>query len=363
MNNHETYMKIALQNAVAMKGQTYPNPLVGAVIVNDNRIVGIGAHMKAGEPHAEIHAINMAGENAKGGTIYVTLEPCSHHGKTGPCAEAIVKAGISKVIVATLDPNPIVSGRGMKILRDAGIEVTVGVCEDESKKMNEVFNKYIIHRIPFVTVKSAATLDGKISAHTSDSKWITSDTARNDVHKLRNENSAILVGVNTVIKDNPELTTRIPNGRNPVRVILDSTLRIPFDSKVITDNIAETLIFTSENYSSDAKQKLENLGISVFVTSGNKKVNINDTLKILGERFLSSVLVEGGGEVNAAFFENKLVDKVVVYIAPKLIGGKTAPTFFEGVGIEKMSNAIELSEVELIKLGPDFKFTGYPIYQ
>jgi diaminohydroxyphosphoribosylaminopyrimidine deaminase/5-amino-6-(5-phosphoribosylamino)uracil reductase len=356
-------MKIALQNAVAMKGQTYPNPLVGAVIVNDNRIVGIGAHMKAGEPHAEIHAINMAGENAKGGTIYVTLEPCSHHGKTGPCAEAIVKAGISKVIVATLDPNPIVSGRGMKILRDAGIEVTVGVCEDESKKMNEVFNKYIIHRIPFVTVKSAATLDGKISAHTSDSKWITSDTARNDVHKLRNENSAILVGVNTVIKDNPELTTRIPNGRNPVRVILDSTLRIPFDSKVITDNIAETLIFTSENYSSDAKQKLENLGISVFVTSGNKKVNINDTLKILGERFLSSVLVEGGGEVNAAFFENKLVDKVVVYIAPKLIGGKTAPTFFEGVGIEKMSNAIELSEVELIKLGPDFKFTGYPIYQ
>jgi diaminohydroxyphosphoribosylaminopyrimidine deaminase/5-amino-6-(5-phosphoribosylamino)uracil reductase len=345
-----------------MQGQTYPNPLVGAVIVNDNRIVGIGAHMKAGEPHAEIHAINMAGDNVKGGTIYVTLEPCSHHGKTGPCAEAIVKAGISKVIVATLDPNPIVSGKGIKILRDAGIEVAVGVCEDESKKLNEVFNKFIIHRTPFVTVKSAITLDGKISAYTSDSKWITSENARNDVHKLRNVNSAILVGVNTVIKDNPELTTRIPNGRNPVRVILDSTLRIPLDSKVITDKKAKTWVFTSENHSLEMKQKLESLGISVFVTSGDKRVNIKDTLRILGENFLSSVLVEGGGEVNAAFFENKSVDKTVVYIAPKLIGGKTAPTFFEGVGIEKMSEAIELIDIEIVKLGKDYRFTGYPIY-
>jgi diaminohydroxyphosphoribosylaminopyrimidine deaminase/5-amino-6-(5-phosphoribosylamino)uracil reductase len=355
-------MKLAIQNAMSMKGQTNPNPLVGSVIVNENRIVGLGAHMKAGEPHAEIHALNMAGDKAKGGTIYVTLEPCSHHGRTGPCAEAIVRAGISKVVVAALDPNPIVSGRGIKILRDAGIEVTIGVCEEESKAMNEVFNKYIVDRVPFVTLKSATTLDGKISAYTSDSRWITSEEARMDVHQLRHENGAILVGVNTVIKDDPELTTRIPNGRHPVRVILDSTLRTPLNSKVVTDKKAETWIFTSKKYNETIRHQLENNGVSVFVTNGEEKVDLNHTLKILGERFISSLIVEGGGEVNAAFLEKKLVDKVIIYIAPKLIGGKISPTFFEGTGIEKMSEAISLENLNITKLGPDYKFTGYPVY-
>ena len=246
MTNHEFYMDLALQNAQAMRGQTSPNPLVGAVIVKNNEIVGIGAHMKAGEPHAEIHALQMAGEKAKGATAYVTLEPCSHYGRTGPCAVALVEAGVEKVIIATLDPNPLVAGRGVNILRDAGIEVIVGVREAAARKMNEVFNKYIVDKKPFVTLKAAVTLDGKIAAYTGSSKWVTSDAARTDVHHLRSNHEAILVGVNTVLKDDPELTARIPGGKNPIRVILDTRLRTPLDAKVVTDGKAPTWIFTGK---------------------------------------------------------------------------------------------------------------------
>lgn len=363
MTNHEFYMELALKNAQAMKGQTDPNPLVGSVIVNDNRIVGVGAHLKAGEPHAEIHAIRMAGDKAQGGTIYVTLEPCSHHGRTGPCALAIVEAGIKKVIIATLDPNPIVSGRGVKILEEAGIEVVIGICEEASRKMNEVFNKYIVKNTPFVTLKAGITLDGKIATHSSHSKWITSEEARHDVHQLRNEHMAILAGVNTVIADNPELTTRIPNGRNPIRIILDSTLKIPLDRKVITDKLADTWIFTSENFDTEKKSLLESMGISVFPTSGQKHVNPKEVLKILGEKGISSLLIEGGGTINAAFLESKLIDKAIIYIAPKLIGGQHAPTFLEGSGIDKMGDAVELEDTDIIKIGKDFKFVGYPRYK
>ncbi len=261
MTDHSFYMDLALQNAKAMKGQTDPNPLVGSVIVNDNHIVGIGTHLKAGEPHAEIHAIRMAGEKAKGGTIYVTLEPCSHHGRTGPCAVAIKEAGIKKVVIATLDPNPVVSGNGVKILEEASIEVTIGVREEEARKMNEVFNKFIVEKKPFVTLKAGTTLDGKIATHSLDSKWITSAASRQDVHQLRNENMAILVGVNTVIEDDPELTARIPNGRNPIRIILDSTLRIPMDSKVVTDKLAETWVFTSQKADEEKEKLLSSQGI------------------------------------------------------------------------------------------------------
>lgn len=362
MTNHEFYMELALKNASAMKGQTDPNPLVGAVIVNDNRVVGIGAHLKAGEPHAEIHALRMAGEAAKGGTIYVTLEPCSHYGRTGPCAVAIVEAGIKTVVIATLDPNPVVSGNGVKILKDAGIEVIIGVHQEESQKMNEVFNKFIVEKKPFVTLKSGITLDGKIATYASNSKWITSEQSRQDVHLLRNENMAILVGVNTVIKDNPELTARIPNGRNPIRVILDSTLKIPLDSKVVTDNLAETWIFTCQKYDQDKEKTLKSLGMKVFPTNGVEKVEPKDVMEILGEHLISSVLIEGGGTINASFLENKCIDKVILYFAPKLIGGRHAPTFLEGSGIEKMSDAVDLVDTSIIKIGKDFKFIGYPIY-
>lgn len=355
-------MDLALSNAQAMKGQTDPNPLVGSVIVNDNRIVGIGTHLKAGEPHAEIHAIRMAGEKAKGGTIYVTLEPCSHHGRTGPCAVAIVEAGIKKVVIATLDPNPVVSGNGVKILEDAGIEVVVGVRQEKSQKMNEVFNKFIVEKTPFVTLKAGITLDGKIATHSFDSKWITSEEARKDVHHLRNENMGILVGVNTVIKDDPELTTRIPNGRNPIRIVLDSSLRIPLESKLITDKLAETWIFTGENYDIEKRKVLENSGVSVFKTSGRKHVNPAEVLQILGEKLVSSVLIEGGGTINWAFLEKKLIDKVVLYVAPKIIGGHNSPSFLAGAGFDKVRDAVHLSNLSLQQIGSDYKITGYPTY-
>ncbi|MEN2465439.1 bifunctional diaminohydroxyphosphoribosylaminopyrimidine deaminase/5-amino-6-(5-phosphoribosylamino)uracil reductase RibD [Ornithinibacillus sp. JPR2-1] len=363
MSNHEFYMGLAIQNAKAMKGQTDPNPLVGSVIVNDNRIVGVGTHLKAGEPHAEIHALRMAGEKAKGGTIYVTLEPCSHHGRTGPCAEAIVQAGIKRAVIATLDPNPIVAGNGVKLLQDAGIEVIIGVLEQESIQMNEVFNKFIVEKKPFVTLKAGASLDGKVATHTFSSKWITSEEARRDVHQLRSENMAILVGIKTVLTDNPSLTARIPNGRNPVRVIMDSTLKIPMNVNVITDNQAETWIFTSKNHDETKKLQLEERGIRVFVTSGETSVNPKEVVAILGEHLVSSLFLEGGGNIHASFLEHQLVDKVVLYFAPKLVGGKEAPTFLEGTGVVDMQDALDLTNTNIEKIGKDFKFTGYPVYK
>lgn len=356
-------MGLAIQNAKAMKGQTDPNPLVGSVIVNDNRIVGVGTHLKAGEPHAEIHALRMAGEKAKGGTIYVTLEPCSHHGRTGPCAEAIVQAGIKRAVIATLDPNPIVAGNGVKLLQDAGIEVIIGVLEQESIQMNEVFNKFIVEKKPFVTLKAGASLDGKVATHTFSSKWITSEEARRDVHQLRSENMAILVGIKTVLTDNPSLTARIPNGRNPVRVIMDSTLKIPMNVNVITDNQAETWIFTSKNHDETKKLQLEERGIRVFVTSGETSVNPKEVVAILGEHLVSSLFLEGGGNIHASFLEHQLVDKVVLYFAPKLVGGKEAPTFLEGTGVVDMQDALDLTNTNIEKIGKDFKFTGYPVYK
>lgn len=360
MPSHEFYMDLALSNARTMKGQTDPNPLVGSVIVNHNRIVGVGTHLKAGEPHAEIHALRMAGDQARGGTIYVTLEPCSHFGRTGPCAQAIIDAGLKKVVIAALDPNPLVSGNGVKMLEDAGIEVVSGIREQESLKMNEVFNKFITTKRPFVTLKAASTLDGKIATHSLDSKWITSEDARRDVHELRSEHMAILVGVGTVIEDDPELTARIPNGRNPVRVILDSSLRLPLDAKVVVDGAAETWIFTSRTYDRSKKEQLEQAGIRIFETSGETRTDVNDLMRILGENGISSLFIEGGGTVNSAFLENRLIDKVVLYFAPKLVGGSNAPTFLEGRGFELMKDAVDLVDGEFTKIGKDFKFTGYP---
>ncbi|MEJ8767240.1 bifunctional diaminohydroxyphosphoribosylaminopyrimidine deaminase/5-amino-6-(5-phosphoribosylamino)uracil reductase RibD [Oceanobacillus sp. HCA-5259] len=362
MTNHEFYMDLALTNARAMKGQTDPNPLVGSVIVNDNRIVGVGTHLKAGEPHAEIHALRMAGELAHGGTIYVTLEPCSHHGRTGPCAEAIVQAGIKKAVIATLDPNPVVSGSGVKILKDAGVEVITGVREKEARQMNEVFNKYIVEKKPFLTLKAGITLDGKVATHTFDSKWITSEEARVDVHHLRNENMGILAGINTVLEDNPALTTRIPNGRNPVRIVLDSTLKIPLDYQLVTDNEAETWIFTSRAHDETKKKELEQAGVRVFVTNRENTVDPHEVVERLGEEGISSVMIEGGGNIHASFLENQLIDKVVLYIAPKLVGGKDAPTFLEGTGVKLMKDAVELNDAAFIPVGKDLKYIGYPTY-
>ncbi|MFB5763211.1 bifunctional diaminohydroxyphosphoribosylaminopyrimidine deaminase/5-amino-6-(5-phosphoribosylamino)uracil reductase RibD [Paenibacillus medicaginis] len=355
---HETYMRLALDNAKAARGQTRPNPMVGSVIVKDGRIVGIGAHLKPGEPHAEIHALRMAGEHAEGATIYVTLEPCSHHGRTGPCAEAIVRAGIRRVVIAALDPNPLVAGRGVQILKDAGIEVIQGVLEEEAERLNEVFNAYIVSKRPFVTIKSAVTLDGKIATRTASSKWITSGEAREDVHRLRHEHAAILVGVQTILHDDPQLTTRLPDGRNPLRVILDSRLRTPLDARVVTDGEAETWIFTGSAPDEDKQRQFEQAGVKVIPTEG-ERVNLEQVLDILGQHEISSLLVEGGGQVNASFVQQGLADKLVLYVAPKLVGGKDAPTFLEGLGAAVMDEAVSLTRLSVQQVGVDLKIEAY----
>jgi diaminohydroxyphosphoribosylaminopyrimidine deaminase/5-amino-6-(5-phosphoribosylamino)uracil reductase len=355
------YMQVALNIAGAAQGQTNPNPLVGAVIVKEQQIVGLGAHLKAGEPHAEVHALRMAGEKAQGATMYVTLEPCSHYGRTPPCADQVIAAGIQKVFVATLDPNPLVAGSGVQKLLDAGIEVEIGLLQQEAERLNEVFNHFIVQQKPFVTLKTATTLDGKIATVTGESKWITSEEARRDVHLLRHQHDAILVGVQTVIQDDPQLTTRLADGegKHPVRVILDSRLRTPLESKVVNIPEAETWLFTTKQVSAERIGQYEQKGVRVFQTSGTERVDIDEVLHILGREKIASLLVEGGGEVNASFLTGGYVNKVIQYIAPKLIGGHVAPGPFRGEGIHRIDDALQLQDVRLERLGQDIKVIGY----
>ncbi|RXT15521.1 bifunctional diaminohydroxyphosphoribosylaminopyrimidine deaminase/5-amino-6-(5-phosphoribosylamino)uracil reductase RibD [Ammoniphilus sp. CFH 90114] len=361
MNTHDYFMDIALGWARSAKGQTAPNPMVGAVVVKDGEIVGMGAHLKAGEPHAEIHALAMASNKARGATIYVTLEPCSHYGRTPPCAEALIRAGVSRVVVAMLDPNPLVAGRGVQLLEDAGIEVISGIRERESRRLNEVFIKYITTGRPFVTMKTANTLDGKVATEIGSSRWITGEKARIDVHRLRHEYQGILVGVNTVIKDNPVLTTRLPEGgRNPIRIILDSTLRIPLESNIVQDHQAPTWIYTTRAADERKTSQLKEMGVEVFAVSSGGQVDVLDVLSHLGEQQVSSVLVEGGSEVNGSFLKAKAIDKVITYLAPKLVGGRHAPTSFGGEGILQMNEAIQLRDLEVEIIGEDIRIEGYP---
>lgn len=356
------FMQLALQLAKTAKGQTAPNPAVGAVIVKNGEIVGVGTHLKAGEAHAEIHAINMAGKNAEGATLYVTLEPCSHYGKTPPCVEKIIEANIKRVIVGTLDPNPYVAGKGIQKLKNAGIDVLVGVCESEAKEINQDFFHYITTKRPFVTLKTAMTIDGKIATASGESKWITGDESRRDVHRYRHIHDAILVGVGTVLKDNPKLTTRLPEGgKHPIRIILDSHLRIPQDAFVIHDDSAPTWVVTNRH----CNQKQKKLELQRFehvkVIEMDDLRNLHQLLDILGQRGITSLFVEGGAKVNNSFLQAKLIDQFLFYIAPKIFGGSDAPTSFEGKGIERLKDAFELNIESVEKLGNDLKIVAKPI--
>lgn len=350
----EIYMAEALHLAKNGIGRTSPNPMVGAVIVKDGRIIASGWHRKAGTPHAEIHALNMAGELARDATIYVTLEPCAHFGKTGPCADALIKAGLRRVVVAMLDPNPLVSGKGIEKLRTAGLEITLGVLEDEAKKLNKVFCKWVSTGFPFVILKTAMTLDGKIATKDGESKWITGEAARERVHELRDRVDAIFVGIGTVLADNPSLTTRISGGigKNPIRVILDSAAKIPLDAKVLTDKAAKTIVAVSERASRERVREILNTGAEV-VTAGEDRVDLKALLKILGEREITSVLIEGGGEVNFSFAREKLFDRIYAFVAPKILGGGLSKSAFGGDGFDKLSSAAVLENTEIEKLGED----------
>lgn len=357
----EKYMSIALSLSLKGKGHVSPNPIVGALIVKDNVIIGEGYHEKYGEAHAEINAFKNAVEDVKGSTMYVTLEPCSHYGKTPPCAEEIIKKKINRVVIGTLDTNTLVSGRGVKMLKEAGIEVEVGVLEEECMKANEVFMKYIINKEPFVVMKSAMSLDGKIATATGKSKWITGEKARKKVHLLRKELTAIMVGVNTVINDNPELTCRIEGGVNPIRIIVDSNIRIPLESKVLqTAKNIKTIIATTEKVDKHKVKLIEGLGAQVIkVKSKGGRVDLKKLMKILGEEKIDSILLEGGGNLNFSALNEGIVDKVQIYIAPKIIGGEKAKGVVLGSGIQDLKDAFLIDEVTYRNIGEDILIEGY----
>jgi len=359
----ESYMRLALQMAAAAQGQTGCNPVVGCVIVRDGRIVGLGAHLKRGEGHAEVHALAMAGDQARGSTVYVTLEPCSHYGRTPPCANRLIEAGVKRVVVACLDPNPLVAGQGLKLLTERGIEITTGVLEQEAQELNEAFFTYITRKRPFVTLKTASTLDGKIAAYTGDSRWITNDMARTYVHTLRQRHQAIMVGVGTVLADDPSLTVRLPvPGVHPIRIIVDSELRTPLHSKVVQDQEAETIILTTERADPERARKLEQAGAMIIACGDGERVDLDLAMQTLAEHEIASILLEGGGTLNGAMLKRQLIDKMYLFYAPKIIGGREAPGNFELEGIAKMSDAYRLERVKFETFGDNLCIIGYPAY-
>lgn len=356
----EKYMRLAMQLAGNAIGRTSPNPLVGAVIVKDNRVVGCGWHRKAGTPHAEVHALNQARELAQGADVYVTLEPCAHYGKTPPCAKALVEAKVKNVYGGLLDVNPKVAGKGFKILEDAGIHVEYGFLQDELRKQNEVFFKWIEHKKPFVVLKAAMTLDGKIATATGQSKWITNETSRAYGYKLRDIYDGIMVGINTVIEDDPMLTARVDGGKNPIRIVVDSSLRIDINANVVQDKSAKTIIATTDKADKDKILKLQAQDVDVIVVDKdeNDKVDIEKLLDILGQQNICSILVEGGATLSGSFVAKKLVDKVYFFIAPKIIGGKEAKTPVAGTGILNLQEALALKDIQIEKLEEDILIIG-----
>lgn len=375
---HEKYMRLAIEEAKKGEGFVNPNPLVGAVIVKDGKILGTGYHKKYGENHAEINAILDAkkkNNNIENATIYINLEPCSHYGKTPPCADAIIKNKFKRAVIGCLDSNIKVAGNGIKKLRDAKIEVVENVLEEDCKKLNEVFFHYINTKKPFMVMKYAMTMDGKIASVSGKSKWITSEKSREHAHLFRKKYSAIMVGINTVIEDNPTLNCRIKdNPKNPIRIILDSDLKIDLKSnicktsKYIKTYIASVKPTAKSNKNTEKKKELEYLGIEIIETSPKDlskdyKVNLQELIKILGEeKNIDSVLIEGGATLHAALLKEKLIDKALIYIAPKIFGGLNAKTPIAGEGIEEPDNAIKLIGGKLKNIGEDLFMEYYLKY-
>jgi diaminohydroxyphosphoribosylaminopyrimidine deaminase/5-amino-6-(5-phosphoribosylamino)uracil reductase len=357
---NEKYMERALELAKMGVGKVNPNPLVGAVIVKEDEIIGEGYHECYGEAHAERNAVKNAVKDVAGSTIYVTLEPCAHYGKTPPCVDLLIEKKFKKVVIGMLDPNELVAGKSIEKLRQHGIETIVGVKEEECKKMNEIFIKYIKTKIPFVILKSGMSLDGKIATYSGESKWITSKESREDSQNIRNRVHSIMVGVNTVIADNPELTCRINNEKKLIRIIVDTNLRIPLDSKVIRNEDKNTIVATSINSDENKKQLLRNLGIKVVeVPNKNNRVDLKELLKKLGQEGIDSILIEGGGTLNFSALEENIVDKVIFYIAPKILGGEKSKSSIAGIGFSKLSEAVKLVNTSFRKIGEDLVIEGY----
>ncbi|MBC7326502.1 bifunctional diaminohydroxyphosphoribosylaminopyrimidine deaminase/5-amino-6-(5-phosphoribosylamino)uracil reductase RibD [bacterium] len=352
----ENYMKLCLKLAKKGKGFVSPNPLVGAVVVKEGRIIGRGYHPRYGAPHAEVYALEEAGEDARNADLYVNLEPCAHYGKTPPCVQAIIKAGIKRVVVGMVDPNPMVNGKGIEKLREVGIEVEVGVLEEEARKLNEAYIKFITEGVPFVALKMAQSIDGKIATKTGESKWITGERARRMVHKLRSEYDAVLVGCGTILADDPSLTSH-GLGRDPVRIVLDGKGKVPLSARVFRNDV-KRFVFTTTYASPSWIEGLRNIGVEVIVSEG-EEVDVREMLKELGKRGIASLLVEGGGETSASFLESGVVDKIFFFFAPLIIGGRDAKTSVEGKGCQNLKDAIRLKKLKIRKIGEDFLVEAY----
>lgn len=346
-------MNRAIELAKKGRGHTLTNPLVGCVIVRDGKIIAEGYHHKFGDNHAEVDAINSSEEDVCGATLYVNLEPCSHYGKTPPCAERIIREGIKRVVIANVDVNEKVSGRGIEMLKEAGIEVDVGVCKNEAEKLNEIFFTHIKNKRPFVLLKAAESLDGKIATYTGDSKWISSEKSREYAHRLRGDLDAIMVGINTILIDNPRLNTRIDNLKDPIKIIVDSTLKIPEDAQVLKGDV---IIATTENFNRDKFEKIKNRA-RIIVTKG-QRVNLKELLYKLYELNIGSILLEGGGELNFSMLSEKLVDKINIFISPIIIGGGGRDAI-SGIGFEKLKDAPEILDMEYRKIDRDILVEGY----
>lgn len=361
--NDEFYMDLALDMAERALGQTGINPVVGAVVVKNGAVIGMGTHLKRGTAHAEVHALNMAGAEAEDSTVYVSLEPCSHYGMTPPCSQRLIREKVKRVVVACEDPNPSVAGRGIEMLRESGIEVEVGVLRERAIKLNRKFNKYITTKLPYITLKTASTLDGKIASKSGDSKWISNEAAREIVHTLRHQHQAILVGVGTVIADDPLLTTRLSvPGLSPVRIIVDSALRVPGNSQVLTDGKAPTILLTTSRAAQDRIDALREQGIEIIICGDGPEVDLELAMRLLGEREMASILVEGGGRINGSMLQHHLVDELMIFMAPKLIGGLESPGSFIFDGYERMQDSIVLKDVEVELIGDNICVKGQPMY-
>ncbi|HMV81773.1 MAG TPA: bifunctional diaminohydroxyphosphoribosylaminopyrimidine deaminase/5-amino-6-(5-phosphoribosylamino)uracil reductase RibD [Blastocatellia bacterium] len=362
------YLQLSFQLAAQGTGLVSPNPLVGCVIVKDDEVVGRGYHRYDELKHAEAWALEEAGERTRGATVYVNLEPCAHQGagkRTPPCARALIEAGVKRVVVSMVDPNPRVNGLGFEQLRVAGIEVVAGVMEREAQRLNEKYAKFVTTGLPFVHLKTACSLDGRIATRTGDSKWITGNEARAASQALRHEYDAILVGVGTVLADDPLLTDRTekPRRKPLARVVLDAQLRTPTDSQlVLTAREFPLLVFTSPEALSTAKRdELELLGVRVFgVEAESGKLDLTQVLRVLAANRLMSLIVEGGATVAGSFVEQRLIDKATFFLAPKIIGGREAVSAIGGKGIEFLKNAVELQDTSVISHGDDLEITGYP---
>ena len=367
---NEQYMRRAIELARKGAGFVSPNPMVGAVIVKDGRVIGEGYHERCGQLHAERNAFAALTEDAEGATIYVTLEPCCHYGKTPPCTEAIIENKIAKVVIGSRDPNPLVSGKGAKILREAGIEVVEDFMRKECDEINPIFFHYITKRIPFVSMKYAMTMDGKIATKTGASKWITGEESREDVQRLRHEHRGIMVGIGTVLADDPMLNCRMEGGRNPIRIIADSHLQIPEDSNLVkTASDIETIVVTT--YSKDKGisddeygkiiekiNRLEKAGILILtVAEKDGHICLSDMMSKLGEKQIDSILLEGGGTLNDSMLRDGFVNRAYVYIAPKVFGGTDAKTPVEGVGVCELSEATYFNMVDSKQFGADLRIT------